>query len=189
MMRAIGIMRWNPFTRSLSFAALAACAVLPWMVAARPVCGTDRALAVYGIIVTAAYLGGLAREAGRGLIVSLTALAAGAALAAAARTTGELVLGLGVLLAVGRSGFLYRAPLPRAVVVETLLVGGGLLFSRLLAGHAPLSLVLALWGFFLVQSAYFLVGGMRARQGSGPHPDPFEDAHARALALLDRHGV
>jgi hypothetical protein len=49
------------------------------------------------------------------------------------------------------------------------------------------ALVLSLWGFFLAQSLYFLLGGTTATAASR-HPDPFEDAYGRALALLDRAG-
>jgi hypothetical protein len=89
------------------------------------------------------------------------------------------------VLAVGRSAFLYGRPAARAVVIETFLVAGGLLFARFLAGHSALAMVLSVWSFFLVQSFYFLVGEARQRERSGAHPDPFEDARARALALLD----
>lgn len=182
-------MRWNTFARSVLFAALAAGGVLPWLVLARPICGAERALTAYLVGVVAVYLGGLARSRGRRLVVSVVTVVAAAAAAVAARTMTELALGLGVLLAVGRSGFLYRAPAARAALTEAVLVGGGLLFARFLAGHSPLALVLPLWGFFLVQSAYFLVGGVRARADSGRHPDAFEDAYGRALALLERGGA
>ncbi|MGH7803632.1 MAG: hypothetical protein ACREQJ_04740, partial [Candidatus Binatia bacterium] len=116
---------------------------------------------------------------------SLVALAAGLAVAVLARSVAELAIGLGAILAVGRSAFLYRAPAARAAVVEALLIGGGLLFARWLAGPSPLGMVAALWGFFLVQSIYFLIGGVRGRPVTGRRRDPFEEAHARALALLE----
>ena len=63
--------------------------------------------------------------------------------------------------------------------------GGGLVFARFLFGPTVTALVLALWGFFLVQSLYFLLGGKHA-PSLARHPDPFQDAYARATALLDR---
>lgn len=183
------MMRWNTFARSVVFAALAAGGVLPWLVLARPICGAERALAAYLVGLVAVYLGGLARTPGRGVVVSAVAAAAAAAIALAARSTAELALGLGVLLGVGRSAFLHRAPAARAALTEAVLVGGGLLFARFLAGRTPLALVLSLWGFFLVQSAYFLIGGARPRAAAGRAPDAFEDAYGRALALLDRRAV
>lgn len=177
-------MRWNTFARSLLFAALAAGGALPWLLFARPVFGADRALVLYLVGVVAAYLGGLASEVPRRVAVFVVAALVGVGVAFVARTSTELVLGLGAVLAVGRSAFLFRAPAARAAVIEAVLVGGGLLFARFLAGHSPGALVLALWGFFLVQSLYFLVGGVRVRIGSGRHPDAFEEAHARAMAVL-----
>ena len=179
------LMRWNTFAGGLCFAALAAGGVLPWMLVARPIAGSYVALALVLVVAVAAHLGTLAPDRGRGLGVSLLALAAGVAVACAARSITELALGLGIVLAVGRSVFLYRRAPARAVVTETLLVFGGLVFARFLAGHSALAIVLAVWGFFLVQSLYFLVGGLRERERSGRHPDPFQDAHGRALALLD----
>jgi hypothetical protein len=61
--------------------------------------------------------------------------------------------------------------------------------ARFLAAATPFATALAVWGFFLVQSVFFLVGGVQPRREPGPQPDPFEDAHARALALLDGVGV
>jgi hypothetical protein len=180
------MMRWNTFARSILFAALAAGFALPWLVLARPIFGGAWAIVSYLVFVVAAYLGGLAPERRRGIAVFVVAVFIGVGVALAASAPAELALGLGALLAVGRSGFLYRAPTARAVLIETVLVGGGLVFARFLAGHSPLSLGLALWGFFLVQSFFFLVGGIRVRGGGGHHPDPFQDAYGRALALLDR---
>jgi hypothetical protein len=179
-------MRWNTFSRSVLFAALAAGSVLPWLLLARPAFGAERALVLYLVGVVAAYLGGLAPKRGRRVAVFVAAACVALGVAVVARTATELVLGLGAVLALGRSAFLYQAPATRAVLTEAVLVGGGLLFVRFLIGHSLLALVLALWGFFLVQSLYFLLGGVRGRAGSGRHPDPFQDACGRALALLDR---
>jgi hypothetical protein len=179
------MMRWNTFARSILFAALAAGFALPWRALTRPIFGREWAVVLYLVFVVAAYLGGLAPERRRGIAAFVVSVFVGAAVALAASAPAEVALGLGALLAVGRSGFLYRAPTARAVLIETVLVGGGLVFARFLAGHSPLSLALALWGFFLVQSFYFLVGGVRVR-GGGRHPDPFQDAYGRALALLER---
>jgi hypothetical protein len=100
-------------------------------------------------------------------------------------TLGELALGLAVMLALARSAFLYRIPLARAVVIEAALVVGGLLFARFLAGASILSVMLALWGFLLVQSVFFLVGAVRARESESTCRDPFEAAYGRAVALLN----
>jgi hypothetical protein len=178
-------MRWNSFSRSLLFAALAAAAVVPWLVVAIPWLGSARALAFCLAATTAVYVGGLVPDRARRARVFLTTAVLGFALVLVTRTLTEQVLGLAVLLAIVRSGFLHRAPLSRAVAIEAVLVGTGLLFARFLSGPFPGGVAIALWGFFLVQSFYFLIGGIRTREASGRHPDPFEEARARMLAILD----
>jgi hypothetical protein len=83
-----------------------------------------------------------------------------------------------------RSGFLHRTAPARAVAVEAGLLVGGLLFARFLAAGS-LATTLAVWGFFLVQGCWFLVGGIVTRD-DGRNPDPFEDACARATEVLER---
>ena len=177
--------RWTSFASGLLFAALAAGGVLPWMLVARPIAGPYAALALYLIAALTAYVGLIAPERSRGFVASLGVLVAGIAVACVARSVTELALGLGIVLAVARSGVLYRRSPARAVVVETLVVAGALCFARFLAGPSALAIVLSVWAFFLVQSFYFLFGEARRRESSGRHPDAFEDAYGRALALLE----
>jgi len=177
--------RRGSFARSLGFAAVAAGALPLWSQLARPILGAERALGAYLVAVAAAYLGSIAPTRGRALVVAIAVAAAGGLAALVTRAPSELVLVLAVLLAVARSGFLYpRAP-ARAVAVETIVAGGGLLFARFLCGPSVGALVLSLWGFFLAQSLHVLLGGAVATRVS-PRPDPFQDAYGRALALLDR---
>lgn len=188
-MQTIGSLRWNTFPRSLVFGLAASAAVLPWWILARPLLGGTRTLTVYLVFVTAAYLCGLAAERSRHVVTFLIALLAGTVIALVARSLTELALGLAVLLAVGRSAFLYSLPPARAVVIELFITGGGLLFARFLAGGSLAALVLAPWGFFLMQSLYFLVGGVTVRTKSQVHPDPFQAAYGRALEVLERSGA
>jgi len=180
--------RRNAFSRALVFAALAAGGALPWLLVARPLLGAYPALAVYLVVTVAANLGSLAAQRSRAVSVFVLATAAGIGIAAFAASLGELALGLGVVLAVGRSALCHRKTSARSVVIEAALIGGGLVFARFLAGRSPLALVLAVWGFYLVQSFYPLLAGVPTRADTGRHPDPFEDACGRALALLEGHG-
>jgi len=183
------------FLRGIAFAALAAVGALPWLLVARPFLGSATALDLYLVAVTAAYLGDFVAERPRRAAVFLIAGLAGIALAILTRNRIELVTGLGVLVAIIRSGFLrsgflhsgflHRSPAARAVVTEAILVGAGLAFARHLGGPSLAGVVLAIWGFFLVQSFYPLVGGIRVRSRAADR-DPFEEAHARALAILQR---
>ena len=117
--------------------------MVPWLLVTRPITGSYAALALYLVGAVTSYLFVVAPERGRGLIVGMLALAAGIAVSTVARSVTELALGLAVVLAVGRSAFLYGRPVARAVVIETFLVAGGLLFARFLAGHSALAIVIS----------------------------------------------
>jgi hypothetical protein len=184
-MRTIRVAPRAAFAKNLGFAALAAGALPLWLLLAQPILGADRAIGAYFVLAAAAYLGTIAPVRGRALAVAVAATAVGGFAALVARAPGELVLVLGVLVAVARSGFLYRCAPARGVAIEAIVAGGGLLFARFLFGPSVAALVLALWGFFLVQSVYFLLGGRHA-PALARDPDPFQDAYGRAIALLDR---
>jgi hypothetical protein len=176
----------HTFGRSAAFAALVALAWIPWLVVVGPLLGWPAARALYLVAATALYAGGLAKSPPRRVSVAVLVAVAGLVLAAIARGGPELCLALAVLLGTVRSVFLHRAAPARAVATEALLVGGGLVFARFLAGGVPQATGLALWGFFLVQSCFFLVAGVSAATSEGRHPDPFEDACARAAEVIDR---
>jgi hypothetical protein len=183
------MMRWHGFGRSALFAALAALGAFPWLTLTAPVLGTARALRLYLVLVTALYVAGLAREGRRSIAAAAGVAALGCVLLTMAHGLGELALGLAVLLGTARSAILYRAGTARALVTEIGLVTTGLLFARFLGGPTLLSITLAIWGFFLVQSLFFLIAGVSARRPAGRHPDPFEEAHRRATAILGGEGV
>ena len=73
----------------------------------------------------------------------------------------------------------------RALVIETCLLAGGLALARFLAGPDTAQVAFAIWGFFLVQSFFFLLGGVAERAESTAGLDSFEVARARALALME----
>ena len=184
-MKTAPVVRRSAFAKSLWFAASAAGALPLWLLLARPIFGAGHAIGAYFVAVAAAYLASIAPTRGRALVVAVVAAAAGALASLVTHAAGELVVVLVVLIAVARSGFLYRCAPARGVAVEAIVAGGGLLFARFLCGPSVGALVLSLWGFFLAQSLYVLLGGTTATAVSR-HPDPFEDAYGRALALLDR---
>lgn len=183
------MMRCDSFTRSAIFAALAAAAWLPWVALTAPWMGVPDARTLYLLGVAVLYVAALAagsvarhRLSRPGLV--LVAGLGGLGVALAAAGTAELALGLAGLIGLARSGFLYRAAPARAALVEVALLGGGLVFARLLAAGAPAATAVGVWSFLLVQSLYFLVPG-RAPHAAPPASDPFEEAHRRALALLE----
>ena len=182
------MIRCDSFARSIGFAALAGIGWLPWLWSTGPLLGARTALALYLIGVLILYVAGLAgRHAAAGRVAAVAGLAAGAVALAAATPLG-LVLGLALVLGIARSGFLYRAAPARAGLTEVALLASGLLFAGFLAGPGVASVGLALWGFLLVQSLFFLAADARTRQAA-PRADRFDEAHRRALALLDGHGV
>lgn len=183
------MMRCNSFARSALFGAGAAAAWLPWVLVVAPLLGVWNARAVFLVGVTTVYLAGLSPQGRRPLPAALVIFLIAAVVALVAHTAAELAIGLAAILGIARSGFFYRAAPARAAATEVILLLGGLVFARFLAGASLTATALALWGFFLVQSLFFLVAGVQARAVSGSHPDPFEEAQRRALALLEQTGL
>lgn len=177
------MIRWNGFGRSIAFAAAAGAGLLVTQPLWAAIVGPPAALRLYLVGAAVLYVAGLAARPG-------------AALAAAALGTGlgvgVLALPLGVpgtavaaaaIVAGIRSGLLYRARPLRAWAAEAGLGVGGLGLAQLLSGGSLVSISLAVWGYFLVQSVFFLIGGVTARRPEGPI-DPFDRARAQLLALL-----
>lgn len=177
------MMRWDGFARNIVFGALAALLCVPWIMLVSPIVGTWNARALYLIAVTTFYIAGLSPSRSRALSAALAAAAAAVVIALVARSTAELAIGLAAVLGVARSAFLYPAAPARAAVRELALLVGGLFFARFLISASVPSTALAVWGFLLVQSCFFLIAGAPQRS-PGRHPDPFEEAHQRALNLL-----
>jgi hypothetical protein len=65
------------------------------------------------------------------------------------------------------------------------LLGAALGAARLFGSGGPFGLALGLWMYFLVQSAYFLFLRPQVRSHGTAASDPFDEAHQRALALLE----
>jgi len=179
------VIRLDSFGRSAAFAAVAALAWMPWAMLVGPFLGVPAARALYLVAVAALYCGGLAKSPPRRVSTTVLVAIVGCLLALVARGTPELCLALAAALGVVRSGILRRTAPARAVALEAGLLIGGLVFARFLAA-GPLATALGVWGFLLVQSCFFLVGGITTRVEDGRHPDPFEAACARATEVLER---
>jgi hypothetical protein len=182
-------MTCNTFLRSALFGVVVAAGSVPWLVVAGPLVGVYSARALYLIGATVAYVTLLSLRGKQRLRMALATALLSTVVAVAARSTAELSIGLALILGLTRSAFLYRKTPARAVVREAVLLTGGLVFARFLAGPALESTGLAIWGFLLVQSLFFLAPRATARSAAAPRIDPFEEAHRRALALLERTGV
>jgi hypothetical protein len=182
------------FARTLVFAAAAAAAAPFALAVLRPLFGEAGALAALAIAVSAAYLLGLARRPASGLGAALALTLSGVGLVALGATPLALAALCAVLIGVLRSGLLRRdgrrgLDFGRAFALEAVLIGAGLAVGAWLARGSAFPVSLALWGFFLVQSGFFLVGGpaaRAARDAADPgEVDPFEQARKRALELLE----
>ena len=178
-------MRASSFSGSLLFAALAGLGTVAWMIAASPLAGVSWALGLYSLGTAVAYLVWIAPSWPRGLAAGTGAGVAALAVAVLAPMPTGAVMGAAAILAAARSGFLFRGRPARAFVAEGVLAGGGLALAGVLAGSTFLSLGLAFWGYFLLQSLFFLIGGIAERPADEPRLDPFEVARRRALALME----
>jgi len=174
---------WNSFGRSLGFAAVAA--VGWWLVhpLAAACFGTAQAARLYLAFVVPLYVLGIGSDRSRALRASL-ALALGAAVISFlplrfGATCVALATGLGVV----RSGWLHQARPFRAWLLEVTLLGTGIGLGNFLLQAPAATLAYGIWGFFLVQSAFFLVGGVAPRRPE-PTRDAFEQARTRLDALL-----
>jgi hypothetical protein len=180
------MIRTDTFLRSVGFAAAAAVGSVAWLVCGAPVLGGRRALGLWLVGLTAAYVGGLAGRPYRRVAVTIVTAGVGLAMLALVPGIRELALALAVVVGVGRTACGPRSTPLRAVAVEACLLAGGLAFAAMLGGPSVRGVAFGVWAFFLVQSFGALIpaGGAHARQAAAV--DAFEAAHARALALLQR---
>jgi hypothetical protein len=178
-------MRMGTFSGSLAFGAVAALGAVAFLVATRPVLGGPLALSIYCVALTVLYLVAMAPSPSRGIRIGLVAGALAAAILVVAPSSTVSVLAAVVILGLLRSGFLFRSKAGRALLVELSLLAGGLLLANALADSTSLGMAMAIWGFFLVQSLYFLIGGIGQRVESTTGIDAFEEACERATRLMD----
>jgi len=146
--------------------------------------GAARAFVVMGLVV--AHGVAIAETARKRVGAGLLSGALSLGLLFLAGTFGEIVLGGAVIIGLCRTAYLYEAESAmRGLLTEGTLLCGGLLVGRLLAGPGPLAGAAAVWGFFLVQSTYFLVTRGAPRAADSGLGDPFERARSRLEDLLE----
>lgn len=179
------------FGRTLAFAAAAGLAAPIGIAALRVVLGAGLAVPAYVIGVAALYVFGLARRPVAGVVAAIFVALSGALLLLASGSLSALAVLCALEIAVLRSACLrpdLRASVPRAIAIEAALVVCGLLLAAWLVRGSFYPVSLALWGFFLAQSAFFLIGGptaQAARDTLHGDVDPFDRARSRALSLLE----
>jgi hypothetical protein len=182
-------MKWNGFGSSLGFALGAAAGWPVFALVAGPRIGASAALSLYLVGVAAVYAFGLTADRVRGLGAAALTGAIAAAFAAIARDPAVVALGAAIGIGLARSALLHRRSTGRAIAVEVTLLGIGLLLARFLASPGLLGIALALWGFFLVQSIFFAIGGASERRPDTGAMDPFERAKRRAMEVLEGDAI
>jgi hypothetical protein len=177
-------MKANGFARTLVFGALAGIGWPAFALVATPIAGGGGAISLYVTACAALYAASLAKRRLHGIAAMLVVVTVAMAVTFVTGTPGGVALGAAIGIGVARSALLQHRRTGRAIAVEIALVGGGLALARFVAAPGALGTALALWSFFLVQSAWFLIGGA-AERTSGAVADRFEEARRRALALLE----
>lgn len=172
------------FARTLGYGAAAAAGLPVAILALQPILGVQRGLGLALVMATAGYLVALTPGPRSKLAMGVAALlAGGVAWGVVAGSSRELFLALTLGVSAVRSGVLYRRRPLRAVVIEGIVAIGSLATARWLATPGLLGEALALWGWFVVQSFYFLLGGLTLRRPR-PEGDAFETARQRLEELL-----
>ena len=177
-------MRAGKFISSLVFAAVAGLTAVPYLLVALPGLGLIRTLAIGSSVSVAAYIVVVSPSLVRGLRYGALTLVLGVGLYALAPEVVALFASA-MLLGIVRSGLLYGAKIGRALAIEAMLFVLATSVAQLLAGSTVQSYGLAVWGFFLVESAFFLFEGASPRAGSGSAEDPFERARREATRLME----
>jgi len=178
------MLRWDGFGRSLLFAALAAGGLPVAVTFGGPLIGSAASVRCYLLLIAVCYAVGMSAERSRRLVAFGMASVAAFVLAILPLGLPGTAIGAAAIIAVARSAIAQRHRTLRACAIEATLGIGSLGVASFLASGGLLALCLALWGFFLVQSAYFLIGGRAPRRDSAPR-DPFERARQRLERLLD----
>ena len=92
------------------------------------------------------------------------------------------------VLGIVRSAILFPRPLARALFLELCVSGLALALSAFFQDASLVGETFAVWAFWLVQAGFALAPG-EAQPAQENEGDAFEDARARALAVLERGGA
>lgn len=176
-MRAPGI------ARGVLLSLMAGLAAVPFQLLLRPILGGPAAFALYVLALSVAaplwyapsLRAGLA-PAALGTLLVLPAVLVG--------PSPPMALFFGLLvLGVGRSGVCYRWPLPRALAAELSLGAVAMCAALAVYDRGFFGSALSVWCFWLVQSAYCLLG-TKAPAVPEASIDPFNVARDAAKRLM-----
>jgi hypothetical protein len=178
--------RWDGFASSLAFAALAAAGLPVAVTFAGALVGSEAAVRLYAIAAAGLYAIGLCPDRSRRVAALAFCALVGMILALLPLGLRETAIGAAGLVAFTRGVLLPDSRSLHALAIEAVLGAVGLATAAWFAHGGLLALCLAVWGYFLVQSGYFLFGPQRA---AGEAADPFERARVRLQRLLEEDGV
>ena len=174
----------HAFTRALALAVLAALFFGPATIALPATLGRAVAAALYctGSVIAFALISDASRSSR--LAASSLAFSVGLASAIWANKLMTTAIVLTMVLSYCRVRLLYRGRLRRPWLVELILGAGALLAADLVVSDGLPGFSSAVWAYWLVQSAYFLVPVAKAPGGTSS-VDPFDAAFKRATDLMD----
>jgi hypothetical protein len=171
------------FGRTLGYGAIAALGLPVFVLATGRSLETQPAITLYAVAATAGYLAVLARGARTRVAVAVAAFALGLVVRAIFVGMAPLFLVLSLGVALVRSGLLFERRSLRGAGIEAVVLVVALVSAHLLSSPGLLAAALAVWGWFVAQSFYFLLGGF-ARRRTRAQADPFETARSRLEELL-----
>ena len=178
------MLRLDSFVRSLAFAAFAAAGLPVAVTFAGALLGAEGAARLYLIGAASLYAIGLCSDRSRRVAALAIAAFAGAILALLPLDLRATAVGAAGIVAFARGVVLVERRTLRALAIEAVFAVAGLAAAAHFARGGLFALCLALWGYFLVQSGWFLIGGGAASAGESAR-DPFDRARARLLRLLE----
>jgi hypothetical protein len=178
------MLRWDSFTRSLAFAALAAAGLPVAVTFAGALFGAESAARLYALAAAGVYAIGLCPDRGRRVAALAFVAFAGAILALLPLDLRATAVGAAGIVALVRGALLAEGRPLRALAIEAVFGAAGLAAAAHFARGGLFALCLAFWGYFLVQSGWFLIGGRAAGAGEMAR-DPFDRARARLVRLLE----
>jgi hypothetical protein len=171
--------------RCLMFALFAGLGALPWQLLFGVVWSFDACLGPYLLALVVACAVVIAPSWRHALLAALLAGVLCAPLALILPGVATAVLGALIALGLTRSALLYPRPFARALAFELALALPSTIAFALLHDGAPIGNSLALWSFWLVQSAFALLPG-QVDGSAGLERDPFEAAISAADELMQR---
>ncbi|MBW2294659.1 MAG: hypothetical protein JRG89_12150 [Deltaproteobacteria bacterium] len=185
---------WNRFGRSLLFAILVAGVYPIYAGFAGLLVGQKLAFAAYLLTTAAIYLLGIARHPASGIGAASATIFVGMLFLLFGASGVELLLVTCLLIGVFRSGLLHSGSpqdalgFTRRFTRELVFIGAGLALAHYMGRSTVYPEAFAMWGFYLAQSGFFLLGGDAARervqQVATAGPDAFAQALKRARDVL-----